>query len=106
MSVAQLLSQPMNFSVDPCMHAPFDVGYIIIRCYWYITLTRPPTWLVHFSTYDLQLPLLDHNRLGDLGEWRAALMFLTAITYAYVWCEGEDGIPEVSMIEKKRKRDD
>ncbi|XP_071499422.1 indoleamine 2,3-dioxygenase 2-like [Diadema antillarum] len=41
------------------------------------------------------LPLLDHTRLGDDGEWKAALVFLTCITYGYVWCEGDDEVPEV-----------
>ncbi|XP_041474325.1 indoleamine 2,3-dioxygenase 2-like [Lytechinus variegatus] len=42
-----------------------------------------------------QLPILDHTRLQSPQAYKAAMVCLVAITHAYVWCEGEDGIPEV-----------
>eukprot|EP00057_Strongylocentrotus_purpuratus_P022249 XP_011676723.1 PREDICTED: indoleamine 2,3-dioxygenase 2 [Strongylocentrotus purpuratus] len=42
-----------------------------------------------------QLPVLDHTRLDSPQAYKAAMVCLVALTQAYVWCEGEDGIPEV-----------
>ncbi|XP_071484014.1 indoleamine 2,3-dioxygenase 2-like [Diadema antillarum] len=42
-----------------------------------------------------KMPLLDHNRLEGPRQWKAALVLLTALANAYVWCNGEDDIPEV-----------
>ncbi|XP_071484004.1 indoleamine 2,3-dioxygenase 2-like [Diadema antillarum] len=42
-----------------------------------------------------KMPLLDHNRLEGPRQWKAALVLLTALANTYVWCNGEDDIPEV-----------
>ncbi|XP_041466563.1 indoleamine 2,3-dioxygenase 2-like [Lytechinus variegatus] len=42
-----------------------------------------------------KLPLLEHSRLSSASELKTALVYLTCISYGYVWCEREDGIPEV-----------
>ncbi|XP_072169949.1 indoleamine 2,3-dioxygenase 2-like [Diadema setosum] len=42
-----------------------------------------------------KMPVLDHNQLDGPRQWKAALVLLTALANAYVWCNGEDDIPEV-----------
>eukprot|EP00118_Oscarella_pearsei_P027603 m.311206 g.311206 ORF g.311206 m.311206 type:complete len:395 (+) comp62026_c0_seq1:61-1245(+) len=41
-----------------------------------------------------QLPLLDHSRLVTTGECQRAHTILTVIAHAFVWCEGDAGVPE------------
>ena len=45
----------------------------------------------------IQLPLLDHSRLSVKEEWSRAHLLLAAISHAYVWCEGEEGVAKVSV---------
>eukprot|EP00057_Strongylocentrotus_purpuratus_P008220 XP_011662694.1 PREDICTED: indoleamine 2,3-dioxygenase 2-like [Strongylocentrotus purpuratus] len=49
----------------------------------------------HIAVQAFTLPLLDHARLSSPAELKTALVYLTCITYGYVWCDGEEGIPEV-----------